>query len=253
MTPQKRKKANVQKILDNPVQSDAQQAIAPKKEGFWGWMSYVGWTLCLWFMFDMLCETIFIDHNHFLILLEYYFFYFLKGSEYLYYAALFCSWTVPCILLYKSPYPLLRSLSKILFFSPLYVVYFYLWGRGFKALEGPLIVFAFIWTMSLLGVLFYLFIKKIAIILTAVFFIGMIAPYGIFLGKIGLDIEFPEPLLYIFLFIPYLYYFYKKSKDGYRYVWLKALLFPLLFFIPIFFIPIETVEEPVGLMGDILY
>ena len=42
MTPPKRQKANVKKILDNPVQSKAQELLRPKKEGFWGWLSYLG-------------------------------------------------------------------------------------------------------------------------------------------------------------------------------------------------------------------
>lgn len=69
--------------------------------------------------------------------------------------------------------------------------------------------------------------------------------------------EYYDLFLLFELLIPllfgYLYYFYKKSKDGYRYVWLKALLFPLLFFIPIEIVEVPDRWPDGGLMGDTLY
>ena len=250
MTPKKRVKADVQKILDNPVQSDVQQVISPKKEGFWGWMSYVGWALCLWFMFNTFYGTIFIDNNRYLIFSGDWIFDFLKDSKYLHYTGLFFLWTVPCILFYKYPCPLLQSLSKILFFYPLCPVCFSLWIK-IRYFEGAFIVFIFVYFMLLFSVLFYWFRKKIAIGTIVAFCIGSLILSDVFFEMwFDNDVYYCIMLFYILLPIPYLYYFYKKSKDGYRYVWLKALLFPLLLFIPIT-IKIEE-RYPEGLMGDIL-
>ena len=49
MAPQKRKKANVQEILKNPVNSK-QPLLRLKKEGIWGWLSYLGYIFSVVFV-----------------------------------------------------------------------------------------------------------------------------------------------------------------------------------------------------------
>lgn len=80
-----------------------------------------------------------------------------------------------------------------------------------------------------------------------------------------LYIESPlHPLLFFdvvwfFLFCWYIQYFYKKSKNGYRYVWLKVLLFTLIGLLPFFVIkrltqPWDDADwDGWGLMGDVMY
>ena len=239
MTPQKRVKADVQKILDNPVQSDAQQAIAPKKEGFWGWMSYVGWTLCLWFMFDMLdvFRPIHMDERNFLIFLGTQILEFLDDFKGLVYTVLFLLWFMSFIIFYKSPYPLVRSFFYLLFFYLFCAIHFGFWIIGAGYLKVGYVGYVgymgviFVYCMLLFEVLFYRFSTKIAIGITAAFFVGSLI---IVLNDIFFKMQedYFVMLFYIPLPIFYLYYFYKKSKDGYRYVWLKVLVFPLLLFIP---------------------
>lgn len=54
--------------------------------------------------------------------------------------------------------------------------------------------------------------------------------------------------LWVFLFFWYLHYFYKKSKNGYRKVWLKVILFTIIPMLPLSYF----VEDygPVETMGD---
>jgi hypothetical protein len=59
--------------------------------------------------------------------------------------------------------------------------------------------------------------------------------------------------LLILLLFGYLYYFYKKSKDGYRYVWLKVFLFSWWLFIPLGYMEIKRNTEIMPIMGDTLY
>jgi len=56
--------------------------------------------------------------------------------------------------------------------------------------------------------------------------------------------------LWSFLFFWYLHYFYRKSKDGYRKVWVKVILFTVIPILPLSYF-VEDYYEPLT-MGDYL-
>ena len=58
-------------------------------------------------------------------------------------------------------------------------------------------------------------------------------------------------VLYLFLICWHLHYFYCKSKDGYRKVWFKVILFILIPFLALLFKQ-EADLEPLVMQGDIM-
>lgn len=166
MTPQKRKKANVQEILKNPVQSN-QKPLFKQKEGIWGWLSYIGWALTIVF------PLIVFLYN----LMSYY-----SSFDFLFLE----SWTVNLMVMllgilittvniWKSKYPLSNKCRNVVSLT-----------------FGLMIFFEFIFSPSNYNLMYF------------------------FLW------------LWSFLFFWYLHYFYRKSKDAYRKVWLKVILFTII-------------------------
>ena len=194
MTPQKRQKANVKKILDNPVQSKAQEILRPKKEGFFGWLSYLGWSL--WCVFPL---VLFVPTEIDTFLSEY------------------------------------EVWNTLLDNYPLFILSSF--GIGFALTLITMIRNKHLHSKWILFVLFALTVIGNSIML-------MTIDSPLFMAIIITVIIF-----WIYSLCWYPYYFYKKSKEGYRYVWLKVLLFTFLPFLS--FIGAEVEDRTVGpMMGD---
>lgn len=203
MTPQKRQKANVKKILDNPVQSKAQELLRPKKEGFFGWLSYLGWSLMVFPMGNAIIE------------------YFLK-----------------VIRLYID--------TPDWFPEPLTIIFI-----------GSI--------LTLITMIRYKYLPSKFVLFSWFILAEIVTTVG-FMTTLERNVLFENVLLaettYLFFWTYslcwYLYYFYKKSKEGYRYVWLKVLLFTFLPFLS--FIGAEVgdrsfdITDRAGnsMMGDVL-
>lgn len=190
MTPPKRQKANVKKILDNPMQSKAQEILRPKKEGFFGWLSYLGWSLMFFPMGHTIIELILHKPYHYVAMPD---------------------WLPsPITIFFIGLIPTLITMIR------------------HKHLHSKWILF----------VLFALTVIGNSIIL-------MTIDPPLF-GAIMITVI----IFWTYSLCWYLYYFYKKSKEGYRYVWLKVLLFT---FLPVLsFIGTEVVElRPIDLTGAV--
>jgi hypothetical protein len=171
------------------------------------------------------------------------------------------------IVFLKSPYLLLRETIKGLFLFIGYEFTFLIflrlfslwldrnyecfWDFGFSAIMYFFMMFCWVFVAC--------FRKKLSIAEKIACF--MIAFIGVLWTLFLFDWEnfdkyldlcvrsFFVLILPTLLLIGYLYYFYKKSKDGYRYVWLKVFLFSWWLFIPLEYMEIERVNS----FGDPLY
>ena len=188
MTPQKRQKANVKKILDNPVQSKAQEVLRPKKEGFFGLLSYLGWSLMVFPIWELIIRLFLHIPYHYVAMPD---------------------WLPsPITIFFIGLNPTLITMIR------------------HKHLHSKWILFV-LFALTVIGNFIMLMIINTplfeAIIITVIIF-------------------------WIYSLCWYLYYFYKKSKEGYRYVWLKVLLFT---FLPVLsFIGTEVVElRPIDVTG----
>ena len=266
MTPKKRKKTNIQKILNRPVQSNEQHSISPKKEGFLGWMSYMGWGLSIWLVPFWVSKLLdFYGKADVVYLLTF-------RGEVVWDGLYFLSWgllILPIIIFYKSSYRLLCETVKGLF---LFIGYEFIFLNFWALLSQWLDRNNDFWhlVLSIIVYFFMLFCcvfvecfrnklsiaKKISCFMIS--FIGVLRTLFLFDWEnfdkylylcVSLFFELVLPTL---LLIGYLYYFYKKYKDGYRYVWLKVLLFPLFLFIPMGYEE-EIIIKPEIVMGDPLY
>lgn len=171
------------------MQKNKKQKISlPKKEGIFGWMSYIG---CPFIVFSLIgILKISGSHAH--------------GSDSLGFLFLMgLALTIPVML--KSKYPISLSTKTIL--SLLFIVATIIFELSIYAPEDPSNFLAHC------GCEFTEIYKNI------LWFIGWFC---------------------FFSFLWYLRYFYKKAKDGYRYVWLKAILFFLVLSILFLFILIST-------------
>jgi hypothetical protein len=244
MTPQKRKKTNIQKILNRPVQSNEQHSISPKKEGFLGWMSYIGWALYIWLVLFVICNLCYSYCDGRVI-----FFVERLSSEY-HLIALLSSVILPMIVFLKSPYRFLHDIIKIFLLTMINAIAWmmlfqcFVWGEKCWNIGGIIlgVILGFI--------AFYCFGNKLSSAQKILCFMIVIIGVGIGLFSQEYYDLFLLFTLLILLLFGYLYYFYKKSKDGYRYVWLKVFLFSWWLFIPI-----EYKETGIdnALMGDPLY
>ena len=206
MTPPKRQKANVKKILDNPVQSKAQEILRPKKEGFFGWLSYLGWSLMVFPMGNAIIE-------YFLgVIGKYISFPWSDSDSVILLICLFNGLILTLITMIKHKH--LPSKFTLISLFALAVIGEVIMPMTYTTHSG-----------------------------TSVLFSVIIVPLIIF---------------WIYSLCWYLYYFYKKSKEGYRYVWLKVLLFTFLPFLS--FIGAEVgdlsfdITDRAGnsMMGDVL-
>ena len=161
------------------MQKNKKQKISlPKKEGGFGWMSYIG---CSFIVFSlMVILDILKSHAHGS-----------SGLEFLILMGL--ALTIPVML--KSKYHI--SLSSKTILSLLFIVATIIFELSIYAPED--------------GV--HCLCEFSATFKNYLWFIGWFC---------------------FFSFLWYLRYFYKKAKDGYRYVWLKAILFFLVLYILLF-------------------
>lgn len=193
MTPQKRQKANVKKILDNPVQSKVQEVLRPKKEGFFGWLSYLGWSLLIipfTFWFDDFLPNDIIP------------IYTIDKFDYYYLTQRL--WGIGLILAVINMIKFRNYHSKVLFLISF-------------CLSGLTTLFLFKLGTSRIDIPHRLL--------------------SIYSTNVRYYILYT---LYFYSLCWYSYYFYKKSKTGYRWVWLKVLIPFLLPLLPLLFIELET-------------
>lgn len=173
------------------MQKNKKQKISlPKKEGIFGWMSYIG---CPFIVFSLITIlTISGSHAH--------------GSDSLGFLFLMgLVLTIPLML--KSKYPISLSTKTIL--SLLFIVATIIFELSIYAPEDS----------GGLSQGFHCLCEFTETYKNILWFIGWFC---------------------FFSFLWYLRYFYKKSKDGYRYVWLKVILFFLVLPILFLFILIST-------------
>ena len=180
MTPQKRQKANVKKILDNPVQSKAQEILRPKKEGFFGWLSYLGWSL-MFFLIGTWIILLFLHTSNYYVVMPDWF-----------------------------PSPL-----TIIFIGSILTLITMIKNKHLHAK----------------GVLFALFALTVIGSSIMLMLIKMKIPDLSEVAILDITTGFAYTIFCFYSLCWYPYYFYKKSKEGYRYVWLKVLLFTFLPFL----------------------
>ena len=208
--PSKRKpKTNIKEILNNPVISDEKTVLPPKQEGFWGWMSYIGWIYLI-----VSCV-----HN---IVYRYYSFFGLTITDFFRLAITLCFTLIISGVFYKFRHyapKLFHSLSAALSAMAILVIA--------EMLEEwyHMILYVFIVLLYLISS-HYLFPKKYKNIFPFLFstcIIFLLLSTAAVLGQvhdrsIG---RMAEGLMILFCLPIYPYLFYKKSKDGYRGIWLN--------------------------------
>ena len=246
MSPKRKPKANVQEILNNPVRSTKQKGVKPKREGFLGWMTYIGWSM----MVGTILLLVLPIFNY--------------ASDYE------AQW--PSTFL-----PLSFPLFSVLLFAKIWLNSSYRQGISFieRILLAGVTVFVvsvsifgifmnfdgaiWFWCSWLLSVVIFRMMIKIrwaqffklygiGVILSFVFVLVLVGcemclDY-IFFGLLGLYVVY-----WIYAIGSYLYIFYKKSKDGYNKVWLKVFLFTLLPFLSLFSVRFELYEPYIGMGG----
>ena len=190
MTPPKRQKANIKKILDNPVQSKAQEILRPKKEGFWGWLSYLGLGLLI---------TPFIS----------------------YFGLFFPYGIFPIYAINEVDYFEVTSILSII--GLILTVIIMIKFRNYHSIGMFFISFL------VTSVIVFIYQLK-----------TYIGTHLIYISPYRCIYSFCFLFLYFYSVLWYLCYFYKRSKVGYHYVWLKVLLFPVLHFLFLFFIGRES-------------
>ena len=250
MTPKKRVKADVQKILDNPVQSDVQQVISPKKEGFWGWMSYVGWSLIILF-YSMSCLSWLYS--------EYEVIFFLFHNEFI--STIFTLLTIFLFIRNQvySPYPrsFIGNVLLSILITFLICVSLHWLINGYNEIQGLILLLLTLpCTWHLIKkterkIFFKRYMPEailFVILFLSLFYADMDSKFSKIIRVI---ITYYTYSIMPYITWAYLCLFYKKSKDGYNRVWLKVLLFSIL---PLLFLLNIKIEEryPEGLMGDIL-
>ena len=193
MAPQKRKKANVQEILNNPVNSN-QKPLFKQKEGIWGWLSYIGWALTIIFPLIVFLYNLF-RYSYYLNL-DFPLFDF--GIINLIIISLGIIITI--VNIWKSKYPLSNKCRKI--------------------------------------------ILSIFVVLTVI--LELIAPDNL----LELNMIWFISWLWCFLLFWYLHYFYKKSKDAYRKVWVKVILFTVIPMLPLSYF-VEDYNP--GVISNVMY
>ena len=167
------------------MQKNKKQKISlPKKEGIFGWMSYIG---CPFIVFGCFSDT---TSFHFTTLI---------------------GLILTIITMVKSKYPISLSTKTILF-----------------------LFFAVATTMFEL----YIYEPEITF--------GGQTYYHLCGASITQHSWFYSWFCF-FSFLWYLRYFYKKTKDGYRYVWLKAILFFLVLYILLFVFLNSTNDAGLGM------
>lgn len=166
MIPAEQNPANVQEILNNPVQSSEQVIPHIKKEGWMGWLSYIGYA-------TLIGSIGFWVYYIFLL-----------------FSLISCLLTV--LVIAKSPYLIKPKTRTIL--------------------------------VGVFGFIFFILMVLLSLVFD-----------DIRLSALGSCIL----SLYIFLICWYMHYFYCKSKDGYRHVWLKVFFFTL---VPIMLLVYYSVE-----------
>ena len=139
MTPKKRKKTNIQKILNRPVQSNEQHSISPKKEGFLGWMSYIGWASYIWLVLFVISELCNLDCDGRVVFFAERFL-----SKYNIIPFL-SSLILPMIVFFKSPYRFLHDSIKIFLLTMIYATawmmlfQWFVWGEQCWNIGGKIL------------------------------------------------------------------------------------------------------------------
>lgn len=274
MSPKKKPKANVQEILNNPVRSTKQKGVKPKREGFLGWMTYLGWSMMVWAIL-LLGLSIFDFASDYEVQLPSPFS-FLYLSLSLFNSALLFS--VIAMLLFAKIWLNSSYRQSISFIErtllagvTVFVVSVFIFGAfvnfddafalGIGGKEGIRFLICYSWLLGV--VIFRMMIKIRWTQFFKLYGIGVILSFVFVLVSVECEmcldyIVFGLPGLYVVYWIyaigSYLYIFYKKSKDGYNKVWLKVFLFTLLPFLFLFSVrfKLNIPYEP-GVMGDVLY
>ncbi|MBR5130671.1 MAG: hypothetical protein IKV03_05555 [Alphaproteobacteria bacterium] len=254
MPPKRKPKVNVKEILNNPVQDSAQINTTSKKEGFWGWMTYIGWSAIIFVLMSIcflhydktiaqILGDIFVEplssgekHQNYHYLKGFVFPYFstwtnkilclISAVSALAFLKVYCdlhshhnmSFTERLFLYYVTPIVLL--ISFILILCDTFHVRFTLEYTDVCIFLGLNVIICYF--MIKIGIKKFLKLYGIGGILPIFFVIAS-----------GYTITSPAKIsIYAFTFIYvigcYLYLFYKKSKDGYKRIWLKVFLFTIL-------------------------
>ncbi len=221
-TPRKKRKANVQKILDNPVKSN-QKPLRVQKEGWLGWLSYIGFglsfTLCILIILKLFIIILggiscsisnYCDfHTKHALNIVSDIFSGVSDGGLIQLFLVCCFFTVPLTLAiagicaWKSNYPVSERMKKFLLFAFLFSVILSVFGMYIDP-EFEKEDF---------------FRRNIIDRYIDVFFNYLYTQFC---------------YLYILGLFWYIYYFYKKSQDGYQDVWLKVILFTLIPLLSIF-------------------
>ena len=270
MSPKRKPKANVQEILNNPVRSTKQKGVKPKREGFLGWMTYIGWSMMVWTIL-LLGLSIFESASDYEVQLPFPFSSLSLGLSFLLFSVI-AMLLFAKIWLNSSYRQSISFIERALLAGvTVFVVSVFIFGifvnfddafaPGIGGKEGIRFLICYSWLLSV--VIFRMMIKirwaqffklyGIGVILSFVFVLVLVGcemcrDYIVF-GLLGLYVVY-----WIYAIGSYLYIFYKKSKDGYNKVWLKVFLFTLLPFLFLFSVrfKLNSPYEP-GVMGDVLY
>ena len=257
MSPKRKPKANVQEILNNPVRSTKQKGVKPKREGFLGWMTYLGWSMMVWTIL-LLVLPIFGYARDYEARLPSPFSSLSLGLSFLLFSVI-SMLLFAKIWLNSSCRQSISFIERTLLAGvTVFVVSVSIFGI-FMNFDGAI----WFWCSWLLSVVIFRMMIKIrwaqffklygiGVILSFVFVLvsvcEMCLDYIVF-GLLGLYVVY-----WIYAIGSYLYIFYKKSKDGYNKVWLKVFLFTLLPFLSLFSVRFElNVSYEPGVMGDVLY
>lgn len=254
MLPKRKPKVNIQKILNNPVQGNAQTALGSNKEGFWGWMTYIGWSAIIFVLMavcflhydktiaqilgDIFVEPLSTGEKH-----QYY--HSLKGFVFPYFSTwtnkMLCLISIVGVLSFLKVYCDLHSHHNMSFSERIFLycvtpivllISFILilcdtFNVRFTLEYTDVCIF-----LGLNVITFYFMIKIGIKKFLKLYGIGGILPI-FFAVTSGYTITSPIKIsIYAFAFIYvigcYLYLFYRKSKDGHKRVWLKVFLFTIL-------------------------
>lgn len=246
MSSKRKPKANIKEILNNPVISDEKTVLPPKQEGFWGWMSYIGWALII---FDTIAACILYYEMPIAQFLGETFgpplqwgkFYTLKNLLFTKEMVLFCyaiSFLLfATILLHSHPPKLVECTLLSGIITILMAIDFpKTFSQDFSIIT---MLISCIWLLRILLLLKRKIGWKKFLILYGV---GL---QSLWFSIFKIDIPFIR-IVWLYMIFSYLYLFYKKSKEEDKTVWLKVLLLTLLTLLPFFIIKLDTICDCIG-------
>ena len=220
MKPQDFEAVSVQEIRNNPVEGE-QKALRVQREGVLGWLSYVGYMCVVAFPALILSllnvssgysYTLDIDDPRIL-----------TGFDTGLYIESYISF----------PFYSNQKISMFILATGIMLMGFSVWKSKYPMTRKSRIILT-----ALLGVL-----MAIMLLFCYALDYETVRYFGVISFEIGKFVFYSIiGFVWICLLGWYLRYFYYKAKDGYKFVWIKVLLFTLLPFISLLFGTIETIE-----------